>query len=70
MSILQRLHDSEINASVESFFDRVWTVRLGDRMNGYRAETTVESFAEAEAWLDREARRLYPDSGYARGNNR
>lgn len=67
MDILQRLHDSEINGSIEWFFDETWTVRIGDRLNGFRAETVVRNFAEAEAWLDLKARELYPDSVYARG---
>lgn len=65
MGILQRLHDSEINASIASFFDGVWTAKLGDEMNGFRAEATVGSEAEAEAWLDAKARELFPESDYA-----
>jgi DNA-binding NarL/FixJ family response regulator len=67
MGILQRLHDSEINASIaiSSFFDGAWTVKLADEMNGFRAEAIVASEAEAEAWLDAKARELFPDSIYA-----
>ncbi len=66
MSVLQKLHDSEINASVSSFYDRCWTVKLGDEMNGYTAETTVETMVEAEQWLDKTARAMYPHSAYAK----
>lgn len=62
--VLQRLHDSEINASVQSFFDGVWTVRLGDEMNGYKAEEVCDSANDAADWLDSMARRLFPQSRY------
>ena len=67
-SVLQRLHDSEINGSVEWFYDSVWTVRLGDPINGWRVSGVVESLREAEIWLDVQARELYPDSDYARSS--
>ncbi|CAN7663038.1 hypothetical protein LJR016_005238 [Devosia sp. LjRoot16] len=66
MEILQMLHDSEINGSVEWFFDGIWLARIGDRLNGIKAETKVGSALEAEAWLHLKARELYPDSDYAR----
>jgi hypothetical protein len=66
MEILQELHDSEINASVESFYDGCWTVKLGDRLNGFDAEATVGSMSEAERWFRENAVRLYPDSAFAR----
>jgi hypothetical protein len=67
MSILQRLYDSKINVWVTSFSDDGFYVRLGDEMNGYRAERRCATWAEAEGWLDEEARGLYPDSAFARG---
>jgi hypothetical protein len=67
-SILQRLHDSEINGSIEWFFDGVWTVRLGDNINGWRVSAVVDTLREAETWLDEQARELYPDSAYARSS--
>lgn len=66
MEILQLLHDSEINASIEWFFDGIWTVKIGDALNGYKAKVIVKSAEEAEAWLHIMARELYPDSDYAR----
>lgn len=68
MSILQQLHDSEINTSVSSFYDGVWTAKLGDETNGFTPETSDPTTeAEALAWLDAEARRLFPNSLYATG---
>ena len=37
---LQRIYDSEINA-VTWFWDGGFTVRLGDKMNGFLAEEVV-----------------------------
>jgi hypothetical protein len=66
MSILQDLYNSEINVSVESLWDCGFAVRIGDRLNGYRAEQQVEDWGAAEAWLRATAIRLYPKSEFAR----
>ena len=68
LSILQRLHDSEINGSVRWFFGGDWAVRLGDELNGWKAEGLVSSLDEALDWLDQKARELYPDSDYAKSD--
>jgi hypothetical protein len=59
-STMQRLHDREINSSISSFYDSRWTAKLGDEINGWKAEETLNSFEEAEAWLEAKARELYP----------
>jgi hypothetical protein len=43
---LQRIYDSEINAEISWFWDGGFTVRLGDKMNGFLAEEVVNSVAE------------------------
>jgi hypothetical protein len=63
--IMADLHDSEINGSVGWFYDGCWMVRLGDRFNGLKAETTVQNMEEAAEWLRANAVRLYPDSVFA-----
>ena len=65
--VLQALYDSEINASVETFWDGGFLARLGDGMNGWQAVEVLPSMLDAEAWLDRRARELHPDSMYALG---
>lgn len=65
--VMQKLHDSEINSAVLSFYDGSWTVKLGDEMNGFTEETQVSSFEEAMAWLDKTAKERYPNSFYATG---
>ena len=70
--ILQQLHDSEINAGVQTFFDAGMRVWIGDESNGIQSETTINrtgSFAAprkwpegvtAANWLHEPALRLYP----------
>jgi PAS domain-containing protein len=43
---LQSIYDSEINVEISWLWDDGIEVRLGDRMNGYLAETTVRSVAD------------------------
>jgi hypothetical protein len=42
-------------------------VRLGDEMNGFRAEGRCDTWVGVERWLDQQARAHYPDSAFARG---
>jgi hypothetical protein len=65
-SIIERLHAGEINGSISWFFDGGWKVELGDPLNGIEAVDIVATYVEAEAWLDRKARELHPDSDFAR----
>lgn len=67
MSVLQRLYDSEINASISTFWDGGFEVKIGDDMNGFMAEANVRDYAEAEVWLEAEAKRLFPTSVFATG---
>jgi hypothetical protein len=64
-TVIVALHDSEINGEVSWFFDRLWSVKLGDPFTGYDAVATVASIEEAVEWLRANAVRLYPDSTFA-----
>ena len=76
--VLHRLHDSEINAGVQTFYDAGMRVWIGDESNGIQSETTINrtgSFAAPRKWpegvtaasrLHETALRLYPDSIYAK----
>lgn len=64
MSILQELHNSQINGSIQSVLDG-WSVKLGDERHGYVAEANVGSEAEAYDWLERTALERYPESRWA-----
>src|SRR5260370_9547505 len=77
--ILQQLHDSEINAGVQTFYDAGMRVWIGDEANGIQAEATINRTAAARlkwpegitaaSWLHETARRLYPDSKYAKAHS-
>jgi hypothetical protein len=78
-SVLQQLHDREINAGVQTFYDAGMRVWIGDS-NGIHAETTINRTANfaaprkwqegvtAASWLHEVALRLYPDSKYAKAH--
>ena len=77
--ILQALHDSEINAGVQTFFDAGMRVWIGDESNGIYAETTINRTANfaaprkwpegvtAASWLHEVALRP-PDSEFAKAH--
>jgi hypothetical protein len=65
MSVFQELYDSEINFSISTFWDGGFDVKLGDEMNGFRAETSVWTWAEVETWLREKAIEHFPQSGFA-----
>jgi hypothetical protein len=74
--VLQALHDSEINAGVQTFFDAGMRVWIGDEVNGIQAETVFTRMGSTErtwpggltaaSWLNETALRLYPYSKYAK----
>lgn len=63
--VLQDLYDSEINFSIVTFWDAGFRVMLGDDLNGYVAESRVQSFADAVRWLATAALQHYPESKFA-----
>jgi hypothetical protein len=63
--IIQRLHDSEINGSVDWFFDGVWNWRIGDQWGGWRHEGKAASFEEAVRDLAERAFSERPRSRFA-----
>lgn len=66
MSILQELYDSEINFRISTFWDGGFEVALGDTMNGFKAETNVDTVSQAEEFLKGTAIEHYHDSVFAR----
>jgi hypothetical protein len=72
VQVIERLYDSEINAGSQSVWDGEITAWIGGRADtpgnaclSCRAFARSE-FADVALWLDDEARRLFPDSEYAR----
>ena len=66
-SLLEDLHDSEINGEISWFYDNVWGAKVGDKLNGYLAETAeLPSLGNAARWLCDRALEFYPESEFAK----
>lgn len=63
-TILSDLYDSEINFSISTFWDAGFDIKLGDAMNGFRAEGTRRTFSEAVEALREWAIEHYPNSQF------
>jgi hypothetical protein len=66
VDVLDDLYGSEINCGIQSFWDGYWSAWLGDDMNGRVVEEHALKFDEIAAWLDKQARKFYPNSTYAK----
>ena len=67
LETLQALYDSEINFHLSTFWDGGFAAKLGDDMNGYVwEEDEFETLKEAVAALAAAAKRIYPDSTFAK----
>ena len=71
--VLKRLHDSEINVGLQSFFDDGLRVWIGDPLNGVDAAAKIRTADVAWStegsiarWLHEAAVSLFPDSDYAK----
>lgn len=64
--VFQRLYDSEINFAVSTLWDAGFDVKLGDPMNGFKAETTVHAWSEVAPWLEVVAREHFPESDFTK----
>jgi hypothetical protein len=73
VSVFQDLYHSEINFAISTMWDGGFDVKLGDEMNGFVAETTVDRWGKVEPWLSEQAIRHFPHSlfaeMYARGRH-
>lgn len=66
MSVFQDLYHSEINFSVSTFWDGGYDVKLGDEINGIRAEMSVDRWGQVEPWLTQAAIKHFPNSLFAK----
>ena len=62
--LFKDLYDSEINVSLSWFWDAGFTVKIGDEVNGFVAQTTVATLLEVQDWLIETVKELYPGSWY------
>ena len=65
-AILDDLYASEINVEISWLWDGGIDVKLGDQLNGYKAEGKVSMMHTAAVWLRDQACQQHPDSGFAR----
>lgn len=66
MSVFQDLYHSEINFSVSTFWDGGFEVKLGDEMNGFKAEGNVLRWGMVEPWLIEAVIEHFPGSLFAK----
>jgi hypothetical protein len=69
-TLMGHLHDSEINVEISVFNDAEWRAKLGDPVNGYRAEQIFGSLGQAAKWLRAKAIEIYPKSEFAKAYRR
>lgn len=65
LSELNKIAESEINFTIGYFYDHIWTVKLGDDMNGYEWSDSFLTLKSALGGLIGEIMERYPDSDYA-----
>jgi hypothetical protein len=72
-TVIEELHDSEINAGLQTFHPDGLRVWIGDQLNGLHASAHIVpgdpawgQDGVAARWLHQTAIRLFPDSDYAK----
>lgn len=68
MDVLQELYDSEINFRLETLWDAGFDWRLGDDLNGYKAEGCGLTLDEAVGQLAFAAFKHYPNSTFIKAH--
>lgn len=64
--LLNDLYGSEINISIETFFDRGYTIKFGDDINGFKKEITLYTLTGIKSFLIDKGKELYPESEFAK----
>lgn len=64
--VLLDLYASEINVNISCFWDAGWVIKLGDEMNGYRAEASVTSAEGLADTIIDMAKSQWPNSSFAK----
>jgi hypothetical protein len=65
-SVQQQLYESAINFEIATLSESGFLVKLGDRLNGYKAAATLKTWSEAAEWLLQQAIAHFPESKLAR----
>jgi hypothetical protein len=61
---LQKIYESEINVQISWMWDAGFRLGLGDCVNGFIAEVTVNTVEEILLWLQQGIAEYFPDSTY------
>ncbi len=64
--LFKRLHASEINFSITTFWDSKLTFKLGDEVNGFSDTFETNDFEKGLNWLENQAKIVYPDSKFSK----
>ena len=71
MTILQELHNSEINCGIQCFYDSCWTAWIEDEFNNNKVENaSLETENQCHLWLKETAIALFPNSTFTKGQQR
>jgi hypothetical protein len=65
-TVIPDLYASEINATIEWFWDGGFEVAIGDDMNGWCSRGNCDTWVEALEWLQDAAIAAWPDSAFAK----
>jgi len=57
-SVFQRYYDEETNFEITTFWDKGFTVRFGDYMNGYSAPIYCDTWQDVEKIFKKRLRRI------------
>jgi hypothetical protein len=60
--IMNHLYRHEINCAISCFWDGGWDVKLGDSINGFKAESCFDTLPECAAFLEARAREVWPQA--------
>jgi len=66
MDELQALYNSEINFQISAFYDNGFEWKLGDVLNGFKAEGKADTIGTAIKDLVQAAVITYPESDFAK----
>jgi hypothetical protein len=62
---MKNLYSKEINCSVRSFWDGQWEVKIGDELNGWRAEAQCVELEDVAQTLIELAKELHPHEDWS-----
>lgn len=64
--IIQGVYNSEINGSINWFWDGGFDISLGDEMNGVVSKHNVDTWEEVEEWFKEKVQEHYSDSEFSK----